>query len=571
MQARVRVLAIVLLGLLVRAPALFGGFLADDYGHQLVLSGAAEHPSLRPWNLYDFGSAPAPGEQAFELGTYPWWVDGDWKVRFLRPLASLSLWLDHALYGGSALGYHATSLLFFGLILWAAHALYLRLGLGPGGAALALFFLAAEDGSSFVAGWIANRNTLVEALCVLFSALVVLRAPRIRARTVALSLGLAACAALAKESGLVAFVFSALLLARRRDEPLARRGALLAAVALLGYLVLYVALGYGSNSIFYPTPWGAPASVVRGLVLLGATTPLALSSPFAPDVLFLFPRLQGAFLPYAVVLALAFLGALAIAARREPRALPLALLAGLAILPQASAPISDRLLLVPMLGFAGLLALFVQAWSARGGLRRLAGWLVLAVAGPISLVACGARSVQFLALGERMRNVVLEADVGAPEEGPREALLLNVPSAVACLAPISTWLIETGDEGVRFWPLQLGRRELAWTRIDEVSFELELRAPPEERWPAGPLERVFLTAQPFDEPPKRWQTALFQVEALEASPSAARARFHFPAPLEAGHLRFLAWQDGRLRRIAPPPLGETLVLPPAEPLFPFLP
>ncbi len=576
MRDRTRLLGAILLGLLVHAPALFWGFFSDDYGHQVVLDGARGQPTMRPWNLYDFGGAPQPGEVNYETGAFPWWVDSDWSVRFLRPLTSLSLWLDHALYGAWAPGYHATGLLLFALLLLAAHALYRGLGLAPGAALLATFLVAVEDGTSFTVGWVANRNSLIEALLTVLACLALVRAPRVAPRALALALALAAGAALAKESGVMAFAFVALLCwarARRGSdaEPLARRGALFAAACAALYLACLLGLGYGARSVFYPTPWGDPAAVLKGLVLLGGAAPLAMATPFSSDVLFLFPRLAEGFLPYAGVLALCFLGAGAIAWRRSPPAGVLFAGAVLALLPQAGAPISDRLYLVPLIGCAGLLALWIEAWRARAGARRLAAWLLLALAGPISALSCLARSVQFVSLGRGLRSVVLDAEVGTRAEGPREALVLNAPSQVAVLTPLTTWFAETGDESLRFWTLQLGRRPLAWTRVDARTFELRAEVEADEALLAGQLERVFLSHEPEVAPGRTWRTALFEVEAVETEPFFRGARFTLPAPLEDPRFRFLAWSDGRLRRVAPPRAGETVHVPRAEPLFPLLP
>lgn len=574
MRERGRLFVVILLGLLVHAPSLWWGFFADDYGHQLVLRGDSQHPTMRPWNLYDFGEAPQPGEEGYELGAFPWWTDADWKVRFLRPLASVSLWLDHALYGEWAPGYHATGLLLFALLCAAAHALYRRLGLAPRTALCATFLLAVEDGTALPVGWVANRNSLVEALLTVLAVLAVLRAPRIRWRTVLLALALAAGAALSKESGVVAFALVALLLwarGRSPEEPLARRGALAAGLCALAYFAYLFGAGYGARSIFYPTPWGDPVRVLLAAVLLGGSAPIAMATPFTPDVMFVFPHLAQVFLPFAAVLTLVFAGAGVIAARREPRALPFVAGAALALLPQAGAPISDRLLLVPMIAFAALLALWMDAWRARGGARRLAAWLLFAVAGPISALSCLARSLQFVDLGRSLRSVVLDAEVGGAAEGPREALLLNAPSQVAVLTPLTTWVVETEDRGVRFWPLQLGRRALAWTRLDATTFELRTEPERGDRWLAGPLEGVFLSAEPAVQAGDAWRTALFEVEAVETAPWFRTARFHFDAPLDDPRFHFLAWSEGRLRRIAPPAIGETVEIPRAEPLFALLP
>ena len=99
---------VVALGVAWHAPSLTIGFVGDDYTHQFILERGSAHTSLRPWNLYDFGTHPYPWETRsiwWENGGLPWWTQPDWKLRFFRPLTSLTIWLDHTLYGDWAPGY----------------------------------------------------------------------------------------------------------------------------------------------------------------------------------------------------------------------------------------------------------------------------------------------------------------------------------------------------------------------------------------------------------------------------------------------------------------------------------
>ena len=153
-------LALVLsLGLLVQLPTLRIGFFADDYGHQLILRSPVEAP-IPHWNLYDFGAAPQWAE--FALGgdaLLPWWTGSDWKIRFLRPLTSLSLRLDYALWNREPLGYHVTNLVLWMVVLVLVHRLYEALGLPPRVAILALLVFVLAHATSFPVGWIAHRST----------------------------------------------------------------------------------------------------------------------------------------------------------------------------------------------------------------------------------------------------------------------------------------------------------------------------------------------------------------------------------------------------------------------------
>src|SRR5262245_51932476 len=103
------VVALLLAALaLLHAPSLGWGFFADDFGQRLVLEHPDEHPTMRPWSLYDFGDPNSPGVR--EDALFPWWTESDWRGRFFRPLTSLSLWLDHVVWGRFAPGHHLTNL-----------------------------------------------------------------------------------------------------------------------------------------------------------------------------------------------------------------------------------------------------------------------------------------------------------------------------------------------------------------------------------------------------------------------------------------------------------------------------
>jgi len=162
----------------LHAPSLGWGFFADDWGQRLVLEQPAEHPTMRPWNLYDFGDAATTHDAYFEDAVFPWWTDANWKARFFRPVSSCVLWLDHALFGRSAPAHHAMGLAWHALFLLLAWRLFRALGLTPGLALLALALLALEDGAVMTVGWIANRNSVVEGVFTAGALLCALRARR---------------------------------------------------------------------------------------------------------------------------------------------------------------------------------------------------------------------------------------------------------------------------------------------------------------------------------------------------------------------------------------------------------
>lgn len=562
---------VVLLALLLHLPCLAWGFFIDDYGHQLILQGFVEHPTMKPWSLYDFGHfADVDGLQE-ESGSFPWWTSPEWKVRFFRPLASLSLWLDHAIWGTWAPGFHVSGLLLFAALLFVVHRLFRALDLSPLAALIALLILGCEDGSVISVGWPANRNTIVEALAATGALLGAVRFVRGGRRAfLLLALLGAGGAALAKESGVVVAPLVAWVLWRHRPAaggPERTRGVGVVIIAALLFAVAHVAFlvasGYGANSLFYPAPWEEGGEVVQRLVIGVPVGTLAMVSPFTTDVFLLYPQLA---VP-ALILALLVVTPLAVIVARSIRAHPAATVLGawvlVTMLPQASAPLSDRLLFVSTIGVAGLLGLFVDRVlvtriSGGRGTRVIAALVLVStvlLSGPLLLL----RGVGMQQPIEFARSTILEAEVGPKELGTREAILLQSPTTLIGLHPIAVWIVEGGAEDpVRFWSMQLGRRGVRWTRLDERTFELESL---DEPFLDGVLEAVYLTEAGGIEVGKRWETPLFEVEAVEVEGGALRRfRVRMAEGLEEPRYRFLTWREGRMRRVAPPGIGESVEL-----------
>lgn len=137
----------VVAGVALQLPSLGMGFYGDDWIRQIVLRG--DSPAaipLRPWNLFDFGTAADWSEVASQSGWTPiWWISPDWQIRFARLVASLSIWADHVVWGPAAAGYHATSIAWCSVLLVLVLAVYRALSLGPAGSCLAT---AAVEGRS---------------------------------------------------------------------------------------------------------------------------------------------------------------------------------------------------------------------------------------------------------------------------------------------------------------------------------------------------------------------------------------------------------------------------------------
>ncbi len=154
-------------------PALFLGFIADDWFQLAVLRGLP-WPEFRLgwWDLFSLVPAGADGTRHIvDRGWLPWWLPSDARIVFFRPLAAFSHMLDFQLFGLTAWVAHLENLLLYAAIVALAAILYRRImgsqmGGGAGGAAagLAAFLYALDDGHSPSVGWIAGRNTLLASL-----------------------------------------------------------------------------------------------------------------------------------------------------------------------------------------------------------------------------------------------------------------------------------------------------------------------------------------------------------------------------------------------------------------------
>jgi hypothetical protein len=166
--------AIIGFALLLSAPSLFTGLVADDYIHELMLR---DHPgiagySFRPFDLFAFANGdPVRTQQLIDEGVFPWWSDPRVVLSFLRPITSATHYLDHLLWPNSPALAHAQSLAWFALLLLVVGTIYRRFMGSPWLAGLALLLYAVDDARATTVAWIANRNAIV-ALSLGFSALI---------------------------------------------------------------------------------------------------------------------------------------------------------------------------------------------------------------------------------------------------------------------------------------------------------------------------------------------------------------------------------------------------------------
>lgn len=367
---------LVLLTLVVFGGSLAGGFVWDD-------------PSLILRDTRSFGQVLTTG----------FWAGSGMEVAqdFYRPAVSAALWLERALFGEGAFGYHLVSvLLHLACVLLAWRWLQRRLGGAMVPALLGALLFALHPSRVESVAWISGSTDL----WLTFWLLLGFEAKASRARGAAvLAFACWLLAALSKETGILVPLLVAAdhLLLERKGGGRALAPAALAAVvalALRGLVVASPALGGLASGDAIPRVLASAGYYVRSAFW-----------PWTPTVTVgaIDPAVEGAWLLPAWAIATGAVAALtvaalAVAALRRPALRPwladaawlvVPLLPVLNLFPLGYQTfVAERFLYLPLLGLAALLArLLVTARSERAqrGAAAVAGVFVLACAGASTL------------------------------------------------------------------------------------------------------------------------------------------------------------------------------------------
>jgi hypothetical protein len=585
-------LVVVALGVALVLPSLWAGFFADDYLQIGQLEGWSANP-VSPVDLYAF----VPRDRArvaalIDLGA-PYFLAPNLELRFLRPLSSALMALDHALWGRRPLPYHVHTLLWYAALLAVVGALFRRAA--PRSLALLAFLIfCLDDGHALSVTFIAARNAVVACALVWLGLGAHLRwrihgwrpgawlAPPLGA------LGLAA-----GEMGLGALAYLvAWEICERR--PGWRRALAPTALLVAGYLVVYRLVGAGARgSGAYLDPFGDPLGFLaelpaRLLLLFGN---LILRTPI--DSAFFNDWLRAPLVAVggaaAVVVALWLPRAL----RRLPpdeaaRVRWLGLGAAGALLAGTPGTLGDRLLFAAGLGGSVVVAALLRdAWQLlRARRARLLAAIALVSLGlpnlVIAAVALPGKTVFFAKMFDGYRRLAREAEIAGPVPARAVVVALDDLFPLQLLAvraleqgrtPEELRPIARGEGATLGGPDRLGElgsgilsMASAAHRLRRTAADtLELSTPEgtllDGAWPSVfrarslPLPRgavvrtSYMTATVLDDRAGR----------------PTRVSFQFTRPLDDPSLIFLAFRDGGLRRLAMPPVGGEIAFPRLKP------
>ena len=583
-------------------PATAVEYLLDDYFQQAVLAGEYPGPGA-PFGLYAF--VPPDREVVADhlaRGSLPWWTVPHYRFAMIRPLASLSLAFDHAVAPGDPWFAHAHSVA-WGLGFLVAVFAVVRRALGPAFAAVAVLLMALDAAMFMPVAWIANRCALQSATFGLVAILLHLRwrAPR-EGESNGWPWGVAELAAwsaafLCGEYAIagVAYVLAFELVAGEgglRERGLAAAPALLVA---LPYVATHFGLGYGVyDTTVYRDPGADPRGFLQAALhryprLLGEAftsipaDPLTFMRRFPgwgePD-----PHALDWLIPHAVVLGMGgvLVAGLSLLAARpalqpeERRALSWMLLGTVAgIVPLLPAPAWSRLLLLPGLGAAAVLAAVavasVRAWVPHLSemevprpwrTRILGGVLVLGLA-PGHLVG-ESRDGEDLITG--LKSVALlgraiYSSSSSLELGGKDVVMVTAPNIELGLHGFAAFVVTDVPRPASFHVLSFGEQAhfLRRTAPNKI-----MVLPMGEPLLVHPDERVFRSSR---DPPALDQVmdaGVFRarIAALDPEGGARAIELTFDAPVDVDRYAFVRLGPMGLRRIPMPAVGQQILVPP---------
>ncbi len=146
-------------GMLLASPSLVRGWgFADDIMQRdMILTSSLPETLTSLFTFLDPATTPA----RMDAGVLPWWTLESAQVKFFRPLAAFSLWLDYKLWPDSSFLTHLHSILWYGALCLVAAILYRRLAGNTSQTGLAAILFALSVAHIGCVFSLAARNLLM--------------------------------------------------------------------------------------------------------------------------------------------------------------------------------------------------------------------------------------------------------------------------------------------------------------------------------------------------------------------------------------------------------------------------
>ena len=565
-------------------PAFGMGQVMDDYHFETALRRHSELSVDLLLNAFNFGERRDTAGVSFR--NIPWWGDPEYRMRFLRPLAAFTLWLDYHLLALPAR--HAHSLLWYGFLLWGLAGFYRR-ALQPRApstdaafaqpdriAFLAWLLFAVNDAHALPVAWVAHRSLIIAVAFAVWA----LRSFEMNLRGTGsrwsgpLFFTLALCGGEAA-LGILAYMGLRVLIvpietSANDDSNRVARLAPLVRVARLAPLVPYAVIALVYLTLYSAGGFGTYAS---GLYLNPMREPLAFAAQFIKS----WPILVGGLLGpisagwyglaqvFPIVLWIIVPAGLLVFALccyyLRPFGDPIgAFLFGgalLALLPACMAAPADRLLMIAGIGAYPLIARFL--FTGRGWFwwALLVGHLFVSglnVSGSVQFFADYAAYAREKIAG--LKRITPATRTSGESRAVRKVVLLNAPGICLGLQFPHLYGANIDDlDADNFLLIANNLSPVSVTRIDRRTLEVVTE------YPGLSASRVFARPNNHLKPNRAFQKTFASVEVMKLNSAGwpSIVRFRFDVPLD--EIAFIAIWGDDYRYVTPPPIGKTIVIP----------
>lgn len=554
----------------------FSQFMADDFMQLTMLEGVSPHTWTGPADLYTLADGnPGHMKISKDEGAWQWFQDPQLKVKFFRPLTSLLLALDHAVFGINPIGYGIHNILWFLSLVIAVGIIIKRLSRTPGRGGdsffalpdpvctWAIYIFALSGIHWYVVYWAACRHIIIAGSIAAWSLSAYIkwreegwkkgRIISVFGFITALFAGETALAVLA-----YLLAYEIILPSRDLKAKLKNLSPFLVLVAV--YLIFHKFAGYGAAAgAGYIDPLKetlrfistAPGHLIAlaGSMFLGGHAELWLIPAVRPFVI-----IAGSLLVVAVGFTIKKLVPYGDA--KEIKTL-LWFLTGslLSLIPFSAVTPGARLLVVPFVGCSVIIAFmfFHRPEIAREqkgfGVKSITlfCWFLMAVhlfIAPIQRLAGPAFAEKVFV--QRLEKVLGEAEYNH-EQPPQKLVFLVVPDFSIGLHSYYYLKLKRRPMPQSWWVLSWEKCDHRVVRSAENELELQLVG--------GSIKNSFLKEGTVVELSGMKATVLQVGEG-----GAKRIVFRFDRSLDDASIRFLAWQEGRLKHVQPPPVGESLLV-----------
>lgn len=564
------------LAILFTLPSLKAGWLVDDYHHKLLMSdydGVIKFIQS-PLDMFNFlDGDPERAAKGIDYGILPWWTYDKIKGAFLRPLASITHWLDYIIWPDSPLLMHAHSIVWYGVLAMAVAFLFRRFASVGWAAGIAAILYVVDDARGTTVGWLANRNAILAALFGVLTVIVYDRW-RLQGWRVGMVLGpmLLGLSLLSAEAGIATCAYlGAYALCIDRDRFAKRFIALIPYVAVvIVWRILWTYLGYGVAHIgCYTDPLSEPLHYITKIIKNGplllqgavAVPPADVSLILSSDMWKIVWRGALVFLVLSALVLIPLFKQ-----NRAARFWAVGML--LSVLPICAAFASDRLLSFVSIGAMGLIAEFVAfVFTKADGLRRQLFWRVPATGLAVLLIFIHFVIAPPMLILRVARPMGPEGFIGSLQYVPfdesiedQDLVVVNPPSTFLALTCLPAW----ASEGK---PLPRHMRILASSQFGPVEVcridEKTITVRPRGGYLVTILDKLFRSDQHRFSAGDRIELTGMNVEVTELTEKGlpAEAAFTFSVDLEDESLRWLHYKEGKYAPFIPPAVGQSVELP----------